>query len=417
MQREGPLMDRALEGIRVLDLSQGAAGPVCTQLLGDFGADVIKVEPPEGDWGRGLGPPFIPVQGAPEQVVAAAFVGMNRNKRSIVVDLKRPGGREVIYRLVQTADVFVESFRPGVASRLGIGEERLFDINPRLIYCAISAFGQEGPWRDKPGVDGVVQAMSGLMSITGTEDGPPVKVGVPAADMVGGFLAATGILLALLARERTQRGQRVDLALLDALLAFQTVPLAMYLASGEPPRRMGSAAPYAAPNEAFPTKDGYIMVAAYSPERWRKLCEVLGCPELVDDPRFRTNEGRVRNRRILQELLAPLFQRRTTAEWVRILEEADILCGPILTYPELVSQPQVGTNGMIVQLSHPEIGTAACAGIAIKLAQTPGTIRRPPPLPGEHTVEILREAGFDDGEIEELSRNGVVHIRRTNVEV
>ncbi|MDR7434107.1 MAG: CoA transferase [Armatimonadota bacterium] len=410
-------MGKVLEGIRVLDLTQGAAGPVCTQLLGDFGADVIKIEPPEGDWGRGLGPPFIRLRGGTGKAVAAAYVGMNRNKRSIVVDLKRPGGREVIHRLVHGADVFVESFRPGVAARLGIDDRTLLDINPRLVYCAISAFGQKGPWRDKPGVDGVVQAMSGLMSVTGTEEGPPVKVGVPAADMVGGFLAAIGILLALLARERTQKGQKVDLALLNALLAFQTVPLAMYLASGEPPKRMGSAAPYAAPNEAFPTKDGYIMVAAYSPERWRKLCEVLGCPDLANDPRFQDNEGRVRNRGALQETLAPIFRQRTTNEWVRILEDADILCGPILDYPQLVSQLQVRTNEMIVELFHPEMGTAASVGIPIKLTETPGTIRRPPPLPGEHTLEILREAGFSDVEIEELARNGVIHIWRTNVEV
>jgi len=230
-----------LEGVRVVDLSQGAAGPVCTQLLGDFGADVVKVEPPGGDWGRQLGPPFYPLPDGGK--TAAAYVGMNRNKRSVVVDLKRPEGRQVLLRLVEGADVFVESFRPGVAERLGLGAENLLTRNPRLVYCSISAFGQHGPWKDRPGVDGVVQAMSGLMSVTGTEDGPPVKVGVPAADMVGGFLAAAGILLALLARQRTGAGQVVDASLLDALLAFQTVPLAMFFCSGQAPRRSGSAAP------------------------------------------------------------------------------------------------------------------------------------------------------------------------------
>ncbi|MER3456832.1 MAG: hypothetical protein C4304_08145 [candidate division GAL15 bacterium] len=292
-----------LEGIRVVGLSQGAAGPVCTQLLGDFGAEVVKVEPPGGDWGRQLGPPFSPVRGGGS--TAAAYVGMNRNKRSVVVDVKHPAGREVVLRLADGADVFVVSFRPGVAERLDLGSATLLARNPRLVYCSIPAFGQHGPWRDRPGVDGVVQAMSGLMSITGTEDRPPVKVGVPAADMVGGFLAATGILLALLARQRTGAGQVVDRALLDALLAFQTVPLAMFFCSNKPPARTGSAAPYAVPNEAFPSRDAYVMVAAYSPERWERLCRVLGRPELAADPRFSTKDARVRNRAALREVLEP----------------------------------------------------------------------------------------------------------------
>ncbi len=393
----------ALQGIRVLDLSQGAAGPICTMVLGDLGADVVKVEPPGGEWGRTLGPPFV-------GGVAAAFLGMNRNKRSIVVDLKRPGAAEVVCRLAATADVFVESFRPGVTTRLGIDHDALSARAPRLIYCAITAFGDRGPWRDKPGVDGIVQAASGLMSVTGPADGPPTKVGVPAADMVGGHLAAEAILAALLARARTGRGQRVEVSLLDALLAFQAVPLSMYLASGEPPARLGSAAPYAAPNEAFPTRDGHIMVAAYSPQRWWRLCEVLAQPELATDPRFASNADRVRHRAELHRTLAEIFRQRSTAEWLERLEAADILCGPLLTYPELVAHPQVAASEMILEFSHPALGSARVPGIPHRLQQTPGTLRLPPPLPGEHTVEVLRTAGFSPGEIDRLAAEGVVAV-------
>jgi crotonobetainyl-CoA:carnitine CoA-transferase CaiB-like acyl-CoA transferase len=408
-------MGLPLEGVRVVDLSQGAAGPVCTQLLGDFGADVVKVEPPDGDWGRQLGPPFYPLPDGTH--TAAAYVGMNRNKRSVVVDLKHPSGREVVLRLAERADVFVESFRPGVAERLGLGPEALHARNPRLVYCRISAFGQDGPWKDRPGVDGVVQAMSGLMSVTGTEDGPPVKVGVPAADMVGGFLAAAGILLALVGRSRSGAGQVVDLSLLDALVAFQTVPLSMYFCSGSPPPRTGSAAPYAAPNEAFPTRDGWVMVAAYSPPRWQKLCELVGRPELAADPRFCTNELRVRNRAALREVLEPVFRTRTTAEWLEVLAAADILCAPLLTYPELVDSPHVQQRQMVVELVHPLAGRARVAGVPIRLSRTPGCVRRPAPLPGEHTREVLGEAGYTESEISELLRSGAARAWTQPVEV
>lgn len=393
----------ALDGVRVLDLSQGAAGPVCTMVLGDLGADVVKVEPPGGEWGRTLGPPFV-------GEVAAAFLGMNRNKRSLVVDLKRPGAAAIVRHLAASADVFVESFRPGVTARLGLDHDALIARAPRLVSCAITAFGDRGPWRDKPGVDGIVQAASGLMSVTGTAEGPPTKVGVPAADMVGGHLAAEAILAALVARERTGRGQRVEVSLLDALLAFQAVPLSMYLASGEPPARLGSAAPYAAPNEAFPTRDGYIMVAAYSPERWRRLCEVLARPDLVADSRFATNADRVRHRGELSRALGEHFRERPTAEWLERLEAADILCGPLLTYPELVGHPQVAAGDMILEFAHPELGVGRVPGIPHRMQQTPPALRLPPPLPGEHTLEVLREAGYPPGEIEQLTAAGVVAI-------
>ncbi len=395
-------MTAALAGITVLDLSQGAAGPTCAMHLGDLGAEVIKIEPHGGEWGRNLGPPF--VAGA-----AAAFLGMNRNKRSVVVDLKQEGGSEVILRLAERCDVALESFRPGVADRLGIGYETVAARNPRLVYAAISAFGQEGPWRDRPGVDGVAQAMSGIMSVTGTENAGPVKVGVPAADMAGGAFMTQAILAALLARERTGEGQRVDVSLLDALLALQVVPLSMFLASGQTPRRLGSAAPYAAPNEAYATSDGHVMVAAYTAKRWPALCEVLGQPDLASDPRFNENGKRVSARAELNEVLAPIFATRTTAEWIEALGAADVLCGPILAYPELVGSDHVASGGMIVATEHPATGVVRSPRIPARFSgsdQPPG--RPAPPIPGEHTLEVLAEFGFTDEEMEDLMGRGVV---------
>lgn len=397
-------MGGALESVRVLDLSQGAAGPTCAMALGDLGADVLKVEPPGGEWGRGLGPPFI-------GGVAAAFLGMNRNKRSIVVDLKQSDGPEVVLRLAELCDVVLESFRPGVADRLGIGYRSMSSRNPLLVYAAISAFGQEGPWRDRPGVDGVAQAMGGIMSVTGTVDGPPVKVGVPAADMAAGMYSTQSILAALFARERTGRGQRVDVSLLDSLLAYQVVPLSMYLASGEPMQRLGSAAPYAAPNEAFPTRDGHVMVAAYTPKRWAALCEALGHPELETDDRFDTNEKRVRDRPELRNVLEPLFETRTTDEWIGILDAADILCGPLLDYPRLVGEEQVVANGELVTVSHPVTGDVTGPVFPGRFSESAEAANGPPPpLPGEHTVQILAESGFDDDEIRDLMAAGVIGV-------
>jgi crotonobetainyl-CoA:carnitine CoA-transferase CaiB-like acyl-CoA transferase len=395
-------MSGALDGIKVLDISQGAAGPTCAMHLGDLGADVLKVEPPGGEWGRGLGPPFV-------EGVAAAFLGMNRSKRSAVIDLKRSGGSEVILRLAEHCDVALESFRPGVADRLGIGYQAMEARNPRLIYAAISAFGQEGPWRDRPGVDGVAQAMGGIMSVTGTADGPPVKVGVPAADMAGAVYATQAILAALFARERTGRGQRVDVSLLDSLLAYQVVPLSMFLAEGESPQRLGSAAPYAAPNEAFPTLDGHVMVAAYTPKRWPALCDALGRPELATDPRFDTNEKRVRGRAEMRDVLEPLFRTRTTAEWIKLLDEADVLCGPLLTYPELVAEEHVAEGDALVTVRHPAIGEIRGPVFPGRLSETHCDMSGPPPpLPGEHSEAILGECGFGEAEIRELLHSGVV---------
>ncbi len=400
-------MTAALEGITVLDLSQGAAGPTCAMSLGDLGATVFKVEPPEGEWGRRLGPPFV-------HGVAAAFLGMNRNKRSIVIDLKKPGGSELILRMAPSCDVALESFRPGVADRLGVGYEAMAQANPKLVYAAISAFGQSGPWRNRAGVDGVAQAMGGIMSVTGTAGGPPVKVGVPAADMAAGIYASQTILAALFTRERTGQGQRVDVSLLDALLAYQVVPLSMYLASGQAPRRLGSAAPYAAPNEVYPTSDGHVMVAAYVPKRWAALCEVLGVPQLCTDQRFDTNEKRVQARPALNGVLRPLFAARTTADWLTLLDDADVLCGPVLTYPDLVAEDHIREAGAFVTVTHPEVGDVRAPRFPGRFSRTPCTLAGPPPpLPGEHGRVILNECGFGDDEIDDLLRRGVVSVPPT----
>ncbi len=377
-------MQPPLDGTTILDLSQGAAGPIATMVLAQYGAEVIKVDPPGGEWGRKLGPPFIKDQ-------AAAYLGMNRDKRSIVVDLKHPKGAEVLEKLSESADVVVESFRPGVLERFGFSYESLSVKHPGIIWCSITAFGQDGPWKDKPGVDGIVQAISGIMSVTGEPQGAPVKVGVPAADTVGGFLAAQGILLALLERNRSGLGQRVDLSLLDAMLMFQTVPLSMFLASGSSPGKQGSAAPYAAPNEAFPTKDGYIMVAAYWPDRWLKFTQAIDRPSLADDPRFCDIALRVANRKELFFELSRIFEGAPTDYWVKRLEDSDVVCAKIYDYDSLCKESHLVTSDRFPSLSHPALGPTPGVGMAARLSRTPPRAARAAPLPGENTVEILTE--------------------------
>ncbi len=394
-------MPAALEGVRVLDLSQGAAGPIAGMMLGEYGATVVKVDPPGGEWGRGLGPPFIEGQ-------AAAYCGMNRGKRSLVVNLKHPDGPAVVRELAQRCDVLLESFRPGVLDRLGVGYAALSADHPTLVYCAITAFGQDGPWRDKPGVDGIVQAMSGIMSVTGERDGGPVKVGVPAADTLAGVLAAQGVLLALLARARSGRGQRVDVSLFDAMLMFQTVPWSMFLASGESPGRQGSAAPYAAPNEAYPTADGHIMIAAYWPDRWRRLLAVLELEALAADPRFATVADRVAHRAELGEQLAGRLRTRTTAAWLAALEAEDIVCAPILDYAALAQHPEVMTPERFPAVTHPVLGPMPGVGMPARLSATPAAPGAAAPLAGEQTTEILAEMGVPATRIRGWLESGAV---------
>lgn len=395
---------KALSGIKVLDFSQGAAGPYASMTLGDFGAEIIKVEPPSGDWARTLGPPFIEGE-------SATYLSLNRNKRSIVLDLKHPEGKAVAQRMAESVDVIIESFRPGVMEKLGLGYEDIASVNPKVVYCSISGFGQKGPWKNKPGVDGIIQAVSGFMSVTGTEGMSPIKAGTLVADMMGGTLASNGILLSLIAREKTGRGQKVEQSLLDAMLTTQLVGLSSYFASGKVPSRMGSEAPYAVPNGAFSTKDGYIMMAANLEPKWASLCKLLNKIEWLEDPRFRTNKDRVENRKILIPILEVILKMKTTNEWIELLEAFDILCAPITTYEDLKNLEQVKQNEMIAEMEHPYIGSFKNIGIPQKLSSTPGELEKHPPMLGEHSREILQEFGYSKSYIDSvLETQGVVQL-------
>ena len=389
-------LNRALDGVRVLDFSQVGAGPACGMLLGDLGADVIKVEAPGGDIGRKLGPPW--QQG--ESVVSMSF---NRNKRSIVLDLKKAEAVATARRLAERADVVLESFRPGVMEKLGLGYARLSEDHPRLVFCSVSAYGQSGPWRDKPGVDGIIQAVSGLMSLIGEEGAPPMKVQTPAADITTAFLATVAVLGALRERDRSGRGQHLDVSLYNSALMLQQSALASYLSNGEKPQRSGSAAPYSAPNEAYPTKDGWIQVAAYHDDRWKKFCEVLGLPAHED---FSTNPKRVANRAQLFELVSQKLKSRSTSEWLALLEAADIICGPIADYDEVARSPQLAHNGVIVEMQHPAAGTVRMPGLAIGDRDAQSRVRRPPPRIGEHARKVLADHGFSPAEIDALIASG-----------
>jgi crotonobetainyl-CoA:carnitine CoA-transferase CaiB-like acyl-CoA transferase len=394
-------LNRALEGLRVLDFSQVGAGPACGMLLGDLGADVVKVEAPGGDIGRKLGPPW--QEG--ESVVSMSF---NRNKRSIVLDLKKPDGVATARRFASRADVVLESFRPGVMDKLGLGYARLSEDHPRLVFCSVSAYGQSGPWRDKPGVDGIIQAVSGLMSLIGEEGARPMKVQTPAADVTTGFLATIAVLAALRERDRSGRGQHLDVSLYNSALMLQQSALASYLSERQKPQRSGSAAPYSAPNEAYPTKDGWIQIGAYHEDRWRKFCEVIGDPALASREAFAINPKRVANRTQLFENISHRLADKTTAEWQVLLEAADIICAPIADYDEVVRSPQLTHNGVIVEMQHPTAGTVRMPGFAVGDREAQSRVHRPPPRIGEHAREVLAEHGFPPSEIDSLIASGAV---------
>jgi crotonobetainyl-CoA:carnitine CoA-transferase CaiB-like acyl-CoA transferase len=391
-----------LAGYRVLELAHLVAGPVCGMCLADMGADVIKVEAPDG--GDALRKTYRALEGRD----SPAFLVLNRNKRSLALDLSRPPGLEAFRRLAAGADVVIEAYRGGVAERLGIDAASLATVNPRLVYCSLSAFGPGGPWRTKPGVDMLVQAMSGLMAITGEPGGGPVLIGAPLIDTIGGLLASQGILTALLHRATGGEGQRVDVSLLEGALLAQAARLPLFWASGEDPGRHGSAHAHLAPFQAFEASDGWIYVAVWVDRMWKPFCQVMGLEDMADDPALGTRESRRQHRDRLVARLEPLFRTRTVADWMARLEAADVLCAPVNTYADLDADPQIGATGIFQEQEHPGAGRVRTLGTPVRFEKTPGTLRRPAPALGEHSTEVLREAGLDPAEVDRLHQSGVI---------
>ena len=378
---------RPLEGITVLDLTRVLSGPYCTMLLADMGARVIKIEQPgKGDDTRAWGPPFLEGE-------SAYFLSINRNKESVTLDFKHPDGRSALDRLLGKADVVVENFRPGTLAKLHLDYASLAEAHPRLVYCSISGFGHTGPRSKEPGYDAVIQGEGGLMSITGAADGPPYRLGVAIADIVSGMFAAYGVAMALYARERTGRGQQVDLAMLDAVAALLTYQAGNYFASGKTPTRLGNRHPSIVPYETFEASDGDFVLAVGNDELWKKFCAVAG---FRDDGRFATNRQRVTAYDELRPLVAAALKPQTRHYWIERLTAAGVPCGSVRNLREVFADAQLAAREMIATIAHPTIGPLQVLGVPVKLSDTPGDVRMPPPLVGEHTDRVLmRDAGLD----------------------
>jgi crotonobetainyl-CoA:carnitine CoA-transferase CaiB-like acyl-CoA transferase len=403
-------MPMALDDVVVLDLSHALAGPFTSTMLADYGATVIKIEPPEGEMARGWGPPFYGSE-------SAYFVNLNRNKQSVAIDLKHPDGRALFFRLAEGADVVLENLRVGAVARLGIDYARVRERQPRIVYCSVSGFGQEGPYRDRAALDLVVQAESGMISVTGEPGSRGVRCGVSIADMTAGMYAAFGILAALHARARTGCGQYVDVSMLEGQLGILSGLIGAYLADGVVPQPLGTAYGAVLPYQAFPTRSRDIAIGIGSDRLWRTFCPLVGLAHLAVDPRYATNAARSANRASLVAALQEALLRRTYEEWESILTPAGIPIGAINTIDQVVAHPQVRARGALVECEHPTAGRIRTVAPPVHLSETPGAVRTPAPLLGEHTDQVLRErAGLSDAEIARLRESGVIGRRDASQE-
>jgi len=396
---------RPLDGITVIDLTRVLSGPYCTMLLADMGARVIKIERPgTGDDTRAWGPPFVSGE-------SSYFLSINRNKESVALDFKAPRGRAILDRLIAGADVLVENFHPGTLDAIGLGYASLAGRDPRLIYCSITGFGATGPLRHRPGYDAVVQAEGGLMSLTGPGDGDPYRLGVAIADIAAGMFAAQGIALALLVRERTGKGQFVDVAMLDSVASLLTYQAGIYFTTGRVPMRMGNRHPSIAPYDTVAAEDGTLVLAVGNDGQWRTFCQVTGLTPLAEDARFATNAARVEHYDEIRPHIARVMRTRSRQEWIDRLVPAGVPCAAVRGLDEVLADPQLAAREMIQSVPHPSAGPVKVLGVPIKLSETPGAVDHPPPRLGEHTASVLqRMLGFAPGEIEELSADGVVGV-------
>jgi crotonobetainyl-CoA:carnitine CoA-transferase CaiB-like acyl-CoA transferase len=395
-----------LTGLTVFDLTRVLAGPTCVQMLGDLGADVIKIERPgAGDDTRGFAPPVIP--GTTE---SAYFVGVNRNKRSVTLDISRPEGQEIARALIAKSDILVENFKVGALAKYGLGYEQLHAAFPGLIYCSITGFGQTGPYAPRPGYDGLVQAMGGVMSLTGEPDGLPMKVGIPVADVFAGLYGCIGVLAALRHREATGQGQQIDIGMLDTHAAWLANQGMNYLATGQNPARLGNDHPNIVPYQVFATADGHIVLSIGNDPTFKRFCDNFGLPHLLEDPRFATNGARVENRAETTRILAEVMRAHPTDWWIERLEALKIGCGPINTLEKLFADPHVKARGVVVEMPHAATpdGVKVIAN-PVRLSETPPQYRRPPPTLGQHTAEVLGEMlGYDAARLAGLREQGVV---------
>jgi crotonobetainyl-CoA:carnitine CoA-transferase CaiB-like acyl-CoA transferase len=396
-------MPKPLDGVKVLDLTRVLAGPYCTMLLADMGADVVKVERPgAGDDTRAYGPPFLNGE-------SAYFLSINRNKRSLTLNFKHHQGLQVLRQLLEAADVVVENFRPGTMESFGLGYAAVQPLNPRLIFCSISGYGHTGPDTELPGYDLIIQGEGGIASLTGDPNGPPYKVGSSQADIIAGMMGFQGILLALLARAQTGEGQKVDIGMLDCQVAMLTYQAGIYFATGETPTRMGNQHPTITPYETYRCQDGYINLACGNDSMWRRFCKAIGQEAWAEDSRFRTNADRVQHRRQLGALLEPVMLQRTAQVWIETLRAYGIPCGRIQSVRDVCDSAQIQARDMVVPLNHPKAGTIRVTGVPVKLSATPGAVTAPPPLLGEHTAQVLTDwLHLSAAAVEDLRKAGAV---------